>query len=136
MTLFICVDDAMGIGFNKRRQSKDRVLRARMLAHAKGQNFFVSAYTAKQFEEGEMGYTVCEVPEETAEKGDFVFAEDRDIPLACVETLILYRWNRRYPADRYFSFDPSKEGFALVRTEEFVGSSHDNITEEVYEKVR
>ncbi len=132
MTLFICVDDEMGIGFNARRQSKDRVLRARMLERARGKDFFVSEYTAKQFEEGETGYTVEKKPEKKAGKGDFVFAEDRDVPLRKVETLVLYRWNRLYPADRYFRFDAEREGFVLAETAEFIGSSHEKITEEVY----
>ena len=132
MTLFICVDDEMGVGFNNRRQSKDRILRARMLSRAAGHALFVSEYTAKQFEEGETGYTVCDKPEKKAGKGDFIFAEDRDIPLRKVKTLVLYRWNRLYPADRYFHFDAAREGFVLAETAEFVGSSHEKITEEVY----
>ena len=132
MTLFVCVDDEMGVGFNNRRQSKDRILRARMLARAAERDLFVSEYTARQFEEGETGYTVSEKPERKAKRGDFIFAEDRDIPLRKINTLVLYRWNRLYPADRYFSFDAAREGFVLTETVDFVGSSHEKITEEVY----
>jgi len=49
MKLFICVDDEMGVGFNKRRQSKDRVLRARMLARANGKNFFKESILSPPF---------------------------------------------------------------------------------------
>ncbi len=135
MTLFVCVDDGMGVMFNRRRQSKDRVLRARMLALAEGKNFYVSSYTAKQFEEGETGYTVSDDFEKKAKKGDFVFAEDAELSLRDVSRLVLYRWNRSYPADCYFMFDASKEGFSLSSTYEFVGSSHDKITEEIYERM-
>ncbi len=134
MTLFVCVDDDMGVLFNRRRQSKDRVLRARMLSLAKGHILYVSSFTAKQFEEGEEGYTVCDFYEKKAKKGDFIFAEDHEIFLEGVTRLILYRWNRSYPADRFFRFDAEKEGFVLLETTDFVGSSHDKITEEIYLK--
>jgi len=45
------------------------------------------------------------------------------------EGLILYRWNRTYPADLYFTL--SLEGWTLERREEFAGSSHEKITKEV-----
>lgn len=132
MTLFVCVDDEMGILFNRRRQSRDRALRARMLAHAAGHTLYVSSFTAGQFEEGEEGYTVCDGYEKKAKSGDFIFAEDKEISLDGVSRLVLYRWNRLYPADRYFRFDAEREGFALLSSSDFEGSSHEKITEEIY----
>ncbi|MFR4122966.1 MAG: hypothetical protein ACLT0W_12285 [Clostridium sp.] len=46
--------------------------------------------------------------------------------------MILYKWNRVYPADQYFAMDLS--GWKLVETVEFPGSSHEKITEERYER--
>ena len=47
-----------------------------------------------------------------------------------IDSIILYRWNRVYPADTYFDIDLS--GWQLVRTGEFSGASHELITKEVY----
>ena len=47
-----------------------------------------------------------------------------------LESLVLYRWNRRYPADVYFDLDLSQ--WRLVSRREFSGTSHDTITKEVY----
>ena len=48
------------------------------------------------------------------------------------ESVVLYKWNRVYPADQYFAMDLS--GWKLVETVEFPGSSHEKITEERYER--
>ena len=63
-----------------------------------------------------------------------------DIPISGFEdeirTVILYQWNRRYPADRYFPLELTDGSWELQRTEELKGSSHEKITKEVYGRVR
>ena len=50
MRLIVCVDDGMGMMFNKRRQSKDARVREDMLAMLpEGKKLFVTPYTARQF---------------------------------------------------------------------------------------
>ncbi len=133
MLWFACIDDNKGMMFGSRRQSKDRVLRAHMLAACEGRTLWMSTYSAAQFEDG----AAVRADDRYAEKmqeGDACFIENGDFPAALPQTLILYHWNRRYPADTYFPFDPLDVGYRLISTEEFVGSSHDNITVERYEK--
>ena len=69
-----------------------------------------------------------------AAAGEFCFVEDQDItPYAArIEKIILFRWNRTYPADVYFNMELLSSGWILKETEEFEGSSHEKITEEVY----
>ena len=52
MILAVCVDDKLGMLFNKRRQSKDRELRKDLLSLT-DQTLWVNEYTAKQFTEDE-----------------------------------------------------------------------------------
>ena len=84
----------------------------------------------KLIQEAEIPYVLFP---ETAE--DF-YAED--IPseeiLAQTEKLVIYRWNRHYPADVRWEPDLSSLGFTLQETTEFPGTSHEKITREVYEK--
>ena len=101
MILMACVDGRNGMAFNCRRQSRDRAVRADLLAEAGEARLWVSGATARQFP-----------------------AEER------VERVVLYRWDRAYPADLYW--DLSLEGWTLARREEFPGSSHEIITKEVY----
>ena len=49
-----------------------------------------------------------------------------------LEGLVLYRWNRRYPADAWLDVRPGPPGWTLARREEFSGHSHERITKEVY----
>ena len=95
---------------------------------------------AKEQEEGQETAAVidCEGVLKEAEEEDFCFIEDIQISgfENKIRTVILYQWNRRYPADRYFLLDLSDGSWELQRTEELKGSSHEKITKGVYERVR
>lgn len=129
MILAVCADNAFGMSFMGRRQSKDAAL-CRRLAELSGGRLRMRDYSAKQFE--------CPVYAGDdyltgAETGDWCFvekAEDLD-SVGTPEQIVLFRWNRDYPADRYFKF-PGQ--WRLVSAEDFPGTSHDTITQEVYEQ--
>ena len=132
MTLIVCLDDNLGMMFNRRRQSRDRVLIAELMAHVGDRRLVVSPYSAPLFPADAPNVTVAKDPCAEAREEDFVFVEDADPAAAWdkVTEVLLYRWNRTYPADRYFTVDMA--GFRLAETTEFVGSSHDKITKEVW----
>ena len=137
MYLIYCVDDKGGLSFGGRRQSRDRVVRADLLKMTAGKALWMSPASRRQFTEPEgERITVSEEFLSEAGKGDFCFVEDRPARpwLARTEGIILYQWNRVYPADRYLDVQPLKEGFHLEKTEEFPGYSHETITKEVYLK--
>ena len=136
MKLIVCVDDRMGVMFNRRRQSKDVKVREDMLAMlGEGQNLFVSPYTAKQFlpEEQERLYISENFLLEAGEE-DICFVEDKDVSELAdkVGSIVLYRWNRHYPSDRYFTLDLS--GYELISSLDFVGNSHPEMLKEQYQK--
>ena len=116
MILMACVDGRNGMAFNCRRQSRDRAVRADLLAEVGEQSRLC----------------VDESFLEKAGPGEPCFVEDRSVaPFAGrVERVVLYRWDRAYPADLYW--DLSLEGWTLARREEFPGFSHEIITKEVY----
>ena len=58
--------------------------------------------------------------------------EAKYLSLDEIKKLIIFKWNRVYPADQYLDIDPEK--MTKVQEEEFVGFSHEKITMEVYEK--
>ena len=62
---------------------------------------------------------------------DFYFLEDENYN-GNIDKIIIYKWNRDYPADKYFDIDLSS--YELISTQDFQGSSHDLITEEIYIK--
>ncbi len=135
MIVAACVDDNYGTMFNNRRQSRDRTAFARFLEIADGAKIFMTPYSQPLFEENDANIVVCEDPLEEAGTGDYCFIEGIDpYPyINNIESVILIRWNRLYPADRRFD-RRVLEGMKLSVSEEFEGSSHENITIETYIK--
>ena len=126
MKVFVCIDDKNGMMFNKRRQSKDRVLVEKIKEIANGEQIFASEYSKNILPEA----ILCENFEEVS---GFVFVENpEDLFESKIETLYVFKWNRHYPSDRKFNLNLNN--FELVSTEDFAGYSHENITLEVYER--
>ncbi len=134
MILVACVDDHMGLLFNHRRQSQDRVLRDRLLALSYGKRLWMNAYSASQFDNAAPQLQVAPDFLGKAAPGDFCFVEDLDpAPYASqAEEILLYRWNRLYPADLFFTLPLPGADWQLRQQLDFPGSSHPKITEEVY----
>ena len=133
MILVICLDQKNGMTFNRRRQSKDRQLRKKLLELTGGKPLWMNAYSAGQFEEAAENLCVSEDFLHRAGEGEFCFAENADITpwLSRAEALIVYRWDRTYPADVRFS--PSDFSEKTAQTEEFEGYSHEIIIQERYQ---
>ena len=133
MVLCVAVDDKMGMTFNRRRQSKDALLRKKLLEISKGHRLYMNNYSAKQFE-NVSDYNIV-VDDEMLDKAcddDFCFVED--LPLKGYEQLInkifIFRWNRLYPADMFFDISLDDNNWILDSAIEFEGNSHKNITME------
>lgn len=130
MTVIVCLDDNGGMLFGHRRQSRDRVLCERVLALVGNGTLWMNRYSAPLFERA-----AVRVDEDYAIKAgaeDTVFVESGELPLDKADRLIVYRWNRCYPADRVFPTEVLGTSFVLTASADFVGSSHDSITQEVY----
>ena len=135
MIVMVCVDDKNGMMFNKRRQSQDRVLRQHMLELAGDKKLWMNAYSRKQFsKEDENRIAVAENGFQNIWSGEYCFLEDEDPAQYTeqIEELILFHWNRIYPADFFCTLDLSE--WKRKTTEEFAGCSHEKITQEWYVK--
>ena len=134
MKLILFLDERGGMLFNHRRQSQDRKAREYILSMAKGKRLLMNPYSAKQFGDCD-AITVTETPARDAENEDFVLIENLPVSLSGVNEVVLILWNALYPSD--VSFDVAslgREGFALQKSEEFVGYSHEKITVEFYRR--
>lgn len=134
MKVIIALDDKNGMAFNKRRQSRDSVMILKIAETVKGEPVLMSPYSEKLFDETEIQKNVCEDFLEIAKENDFCFVEDREVPIEKCVKLFVFRWNRVYPADRFFNHDLIKNGFLLESSEDFAGSSHEKITLEIFTK--
>ena len=131
MQVIITVENRNGMLFNHRRVSRDQKVSERILDYCQEKDLWMNAYSAKLFENNQQ----VRVSETFLEQKDVIcFVEDQDITpyLPEIDTIILFHWNRDYPADFFFTVDLSE--WNRIHQEEFAGKSHEKITMEVYKK--
>ena len=129
MKLIVCVDKTNGLSFNHRRQSRDRAVAVDIAAHYAPVR--MSATSAPLFAAWPEHIAVSEDFLTAAKPGEACFAEALPLPDA-PEELILYRWDRDYPADERLPYDLSR--WNLRSAEPLAGHSHALITKEIYTK--
>ena len=130
MYIIICLDDNNGLAFNHRRQSQDRIVAEDINKTVGEKKLWMTDYSRKLFQSGS-NLEISENPKEEAKEGEYVFQELETLDTGDerIEQLIIYRWNRVYPAD--VSVEIGTE-WKLTETEEFSGFSHEKITKEIY----
>lgn len=135
MIAIVCLDDQDGMLFHNRRQSMDSRVREYMIGLCGGKPLWMNGYSAGQFTKIHPNIRIAEDFLEKAGAGEYCFVEDKDVADAAdrVEEVVIFRWNRRYPADVRFPMALFSQRWALRKTEEFPGSSHERITVEVYQ---
>ena len=142
MTLIVCVDDDMGLTFAGRRQSRDRVLFARIRDKVAGREAWTSAYTASALFPDDAkrptNWHISDIPARAAAPGEVCFAEDlssREIANAAsngdLKEIWMYHWNRAYPGTDHFPAALLSDGWQLVSSCGFHGCAHPTILEEV-----
>lgn len=153
MNVIVCLDEKGGMLFHGRRQSRDRVLAEKIRIITAGKRLWMNAYSYKIYSEPEKmqlrrteemqsgedenaQILVAEDFPKRAQQGEYCLVETETLSVWSerIEQLIVFRWNRNYPADVFFDLDLT--GWEKISTEEFAGYSHEKITEEIYEKKR
>lgn len=137
MKIIVCLDDNKGMLFNKRRQSQDNTLREDIINSLNGSRLLMNEYSYKQFKDTQQDHiTVDNNFLSTAAEDDYCFVENLKLSPyeEKISELIIYHWNRNYPADTYFDIDLSQ--WELITTTEFAGNSHEKITKEIYKHTR
>lgn len=131
MTIYVCLDDRNGMLFNHRRQSRDIAVLQDL-----EQPVYIDAVSEKLFLSSAIPYQLT--PEELGQlpKDGGFFLENRtpETALPLADKVVVYRWNRHYPADFYWNVDLNELGFTLESQSEFPGRSHETISKEVYVK--
>jgi hypothetical protein len=128
MKLIMCISKNGGIAFHHRRQSRDEIVCRDMAALSKGE-LWVDAYSAGLFA-GVADVFICE---DCKKLEDLYYFAEREMPAVDagdITEVVLYHWNREYPADTFFDLD--LKGFRLQETVEFAGKSHECIRREIW----
>ena len=122
----------MGMCFNSRRQSRDRLLISDLIELSHGNPIHIHPRSALLFENTGANIVSSENFADFAGNGEYCFLEFSAPALleGKTEKLIIYRWNRRYQADTFFDIDLGH--WKIESAADFCGSSHEKITREVY----
>lgn len=136
MTVFLCIDDRGGMTFMKRRLSRDKIMIEDLSKEVGEGILYISDFSEALFSDSELSVMSVSNPLASAGEDDFAFIEDIPISNAIdrIDTLIIYKWNRKYPYDFALDIDPLNCGFSLLSSCDFKGNSHDKITKEIYRK--
>lgn len=132
MNIIICLDDNNGMMFNRRRQSRDQEVIKDIVKLTGNGRLWVTEYSAKLFSDIEV--QISSEPWKTAESKEYCFIEEIDPVkiLEKTERIVVYKWNRVYPADVKCSIDFTELQF--IEETEFPGCSHEKITRQIYKK--
>ena len=148
MKIIVCIDERGGMAFNRRRQSRDARVSEDVLRTACGR-LVVYPYSARLLEEavsalapatdgvgGTAAFRVSEDALGECGEDEYVLVEDRAIGgyAERADGMIIYNWNRHYPADLRLDVSPEALGMRLISRDELVGRAHERITKEVYGK--
>ena len=135
MILIVCVDEKNGMLFNNRRQSKDRNLIEHILKKIDSKKLWITEFSRDLFLIKPCNNIIIDNNlVEKIEKDDYCFIENIDINTIIdkVDKIIVYNWNRHYPADTYL--DVSLCNWIKESETNILGFSHDKITEIIYVK--
>jgi hypothetical protein len=126
MKTIVCLDQNNGMYFNERRQSRDRYVIRDIMDMTKEDNLFVNDYSKDLFSTRD-NLIISNDYFSKAKREDYCFIENHIPDQSSAEMLIVYRWDKVYPADYRLKLDQ----WRLVNTLEFAGYSHDKITKEI-----
>lgn len=132
MNIIVCIDNKNGMMFNKKRQSKDRKLIEDIINSIKSK-ICMNKYSSGLF----LKYLDQIIIDEnflTKYQDYYCFVENDSLKdfENKINTIIIYKWNRDYPADLYLNIDLNN--YDLIKAEEFPGYSHEKITKEIYKR--
>jgi len=134
MHIILTVDNNWGIRFNNRRQSRDKIVTQRILEIASSSHLWISESSQKLFYETPPYLIIDNDFPSKADTRDYCFVEDMSLLPAeeKIEDIIIFHWNRSYPFDQLFDRVFLEQKWRLAENSEFVGHSHEKITEARY----
>lgn len=111
MIVIVCLDDKKGMMFNHRRQSRDQAVTDRIQKICTGKKLWMNQYSDKLYGSLEkMDIVVENNFLSLAGSGEICLVESDRLMrfIEKIEQIIIYRWNRTYPADVYLDLDLSQ----------------------------
>lgn len=119
--------------FNHRRLSQDKVIPLKLSDLAGNGKIYLNEYSSKLFDKKD-NLIISENFINEAGEEDICFIENSGIPINKASELYIFKWNRDYPADTFFTCNIKDLGFKKIDTEDLTGTSHKKITLEIYRR--
>lgn len=132
MNIVVCVEDKGGIAFNKRRLSRDKKVIEDLQKLLNGKNLYIRPESKDLFvDAANLNIKTTDSPDKISDGFFFADKEDPTVLYKSGDTVVIYRWNRRYPADIFFGMEQKGQLPQLRETVDFEGNSHEKITREI-----
>ena len=98
-----------------------------------GTSLLIAPYSEPLFSQAECSVSISDSFLTDADANDYCFVENTSVAefKEKISKLVIYKWNRDYPAYFYFDIDYASD-YKLETTLDFGGTSHEKITKEVY----
>jgi len=133
MIIITCVDNNMGILFNNRRLSKDKAVTKYIIDLVSNYKIWINNFSKELFEEYKLDNLIIDDDFiNKVGKNDYCFIENIS-PSEIIDKadkIIIFNWNRKYPADLYFNIN--LDNWILEEETDFIGNSHEKITQKIY----
>ena len=133
MIVFVCVGEQGSILFNRRRVSSDLEIIKDILGYIGCEKLYMREYSTKIFPKDAR---ICVSTDclNTAGNSDAIFWEEpwQEALLQKADKVVVYHFNRLYPADVKLPIDQLRKCLKQESVVEFKGNSHEQITREVY----
>lgn len=151
MNIIVCVDKDLGMMFNNRRQSRDKILIKHILEFIKNENakIYINNFSKElfleyldeykeqiivddNFLEKAFNEEINNSSNSNNQNKNYCFVENNSIKKYedKINNLIIYDWDKAYPKDKYLDIDLNK--FKLYESKDLVGNSHEKIIEKIY----
>lgn len=134
MKLIFCLAKDNSMMFFGKRQSKDELLREWLLDYTAGSKLWMSEYSANQFDE-KANISIDDNYIIYAGLEDYCLIEDKAYNISEANEIVLCKWNRAYPGDKFLNIDLKNEGFNIIDKLDIKGKSHEKITIEIYKRM-
>ena len=135
MQVVVCVDRRNGLLFNHRRQSMDLLQRQDLCRMLRGKRLYMSLFSYELYRDVSDPVIIADSDYlRLCGASDWCLIEGEEINRCFdrVNRLLLYQWNRTYPADVFFRGD--LQSFTIEEQVDFRGSSHEKITRTLLER--
>lgn len=136
INFIVCVDDRMGVAFNRRLLSRDKYIDGYLeelseSGRVVADNNYIKYIDNENYENSE---NISEEELRDNEENINIFCSSKDTLSysKIADRVTVFFWNRRYPSDVQFDYDYVRNNFQLQKHEDDIEGSTHSLTMEIW----